>query len=61
MTPHAVANFALWVQRHPPPSLQELVARFGFYSVITPEAWADFAAARAAWEETRKLRLKGIE
>ena len=32
-----------------PPDLQALVARFGTYDRITPEAWAAFDAQRAEW------------
>ncbi len=34
-----------------PPDLQALVAAFGFYSAITPEAWAQFDGDLAAWKE----------
>jgi hypothetical protein len=37
-----------------PPSLQQLVLDHGTYDKITPEAWAAFDAAMAAWKE--KLR-----
>jgi hypothetical protein len=32
------------------PDLQELVARFGGYDKITPEAWAQFDADMAAYQ-----------
>jgi hypothetical protein len=32
-----------------PPSLQDLVARFGRYDLITPEAWQKYEAACAQW------------
>jgi hypothetical protein len=33
-----------------PPSLQQLVRDHGTYDKITPEAWAAFDAAMAAWK-----------
>jgi hypothetical protein len=58
MTPDLAANFAIWITRNAPPSLQELVARFSSYSAITPEAWRDYDARMERWEELRRLRLK---
>jgi hypothetical protein len=34
-----------------PPDLQELVAKYGRYDLITAEAWAQFDAEKAAWRE----------
>lgn len=52
-----LTDFHDWIKDHPPPNLQELVARFGTYSAITPDAWAEFDAAREDWEYRRKNRL----
>jgi hypothetical protein len=35
-------TFAEWLAAHPEPSLQELVERYGGYSRVPPEAWAEF-------------------
>jgi hypothetical protein len=37
-----------------PPDLQELVARFGGYDKITPEAWAEYDRAMAEWQLKRR-------
>jgi hypothetical protein len=37
-----------------PPDLQELVARFGGYDKITPEAWAEYDRAMAEWQIKRR-------
>ena len=35
----------------PSPNLQDLVARFGGYDKITPEAWAQFDLEMKCWLE----------
>jgi len=40
-----------------PPDLQELLARFGGYDKITPEAWAAYDKAMAVWQRRRRERL----
>jgi hypothetical protein len=37
-----------------PPDLQELVAAFGSYAAITPEAWAQWDTDNAAWQERHR-------
>jgi hypothetical protein len=49
-------GYADWLRANPAPDLQELVARFGGYSNITPEAWAAYDRALAEWEERRRIR-----
>jgi hypothetical protein len=43
-----------------PPDLQELVERFGGYEKISPEAWAEFAAAMAEWDIERRMWTCGL-
>jgi hypothetical protein len=50
------SDFSLWVTSNPPPDLQALVRRFGDYSAITPEAWAEHEAAMEAWQARRLAR-----
>jgi len=38
------------------PDLQELVAAWGGYDKITPEAWAAYDRALADWERRRRER-----
>ena len=33
-----------------PTDLQELIAKYGTYSAITPEAWPDYDQKMAAWQ-----------
>jgi hypothetical protein len=40
-----------------PPDLQALVARFGTYSEITKEAWAEFDRAMETYHIERRARL----
>jgi hypothetical protein len=40
-----------------PPCLQELVARFGGYDKITPEAWSAYDAAIAQWQIDRLFAM----
>jgi hypothetical protein len=45
----------------PSPNLQDLVARFGRYDLITPEAWARFDAEKRRWlEDVRHGRAEII-
>jgi hypothetical protein len=43
----------------PAPNLQDLVAQYGRYDLIPPEAWAKFDADMAAWKED--LRAGNLE
>jgi hypothetical protein len=52
------AGFTSWIERHPPPSLAELIKKHGSYSAIPNYAWRDFEASCAHWEEQRKTRLR---
>jgi hypothetical protein len=45
-----VAGEAERLKQREPPSLQQLVLDHGTYDKITPEAWAAFDAAMAAWK-----------
>jgi hypothetical protein len=56
-TPEPDADFAVWIRRYPPPSVQSLAAKHGGYSSIPEAAWADFDAAMERWQELRRLRL----
>jgi hypothetical protein len=49
-------DFAQWVKRNPLPDLQELVARFGDYSAIPPDAWAGYDADMVRWQKRRRAR-----
>jgi hypothetical protein len=40
------------------PGLQQLVARWGRYDLIPPEAWQEHYAAYAAWHEARRAELR---
>jgi hypothetical protein len=49
-------TFAEWLADHPEPSLQELVERYGGYSRVPPEAWAEFDRRMERWREEYKQR-----
>lgn len=49
-------GYERWLKDHPPPDLQELIRKYGKYSQIPPEAWAEFEAAMEEWENLRKSR-----
>jgi hypothetical protein len=49
-------TFAEWLADHPEPSLQDLVERYGGYSRVPPEAWADFDYRVQVWREEYKRR-----
>jgi hypothetical protein len=51
-------GYAKWLEKNPAPDLQELVRRHGGYNRITPQAWREWDAAQAAWEEKRRNRHK---
>ena len=40
----------------PEPNLQDLVERYGGYSRVPPEAWADFDHRMERWREAYKQR-----
>jgi len=48
--------FEAWLGKDPAPDLQELVAHFGGYDKITPEAWAAYDRATAEWQQRRRKR-----
>jgi hypothetical protein len=50
------ADFSEWIKRDPAPSLQDLVAKSGNFSLILSQGWAEYDALVAAWQERRKLR-----
>jgi hypothetical protein len=58
LTTSRPADFAEWIKLDPPPSLQDLVAKWGGYQNILRGPWAEIDAARAEWEERRKRRLR---
>jgi hypothetical protein len=41
------------------PDLQELVARFGGYSKVPPEAWTEYDQAMAEWHRARRVYTAG--
>ena len=43
-----------------PPDLQEVVAQFGGYSSITPEAWAEWDRTNAEWKHDRARYYSGL-
>ena len=45
-----------WEQRHPPPSLEALVVRYGGYRQIPVEAWDRYHAELTAWQRARLWR-----
>jgi hypothetical protein len=49
-------SFEEWLRDHPEPGLAELVERYGGYSRIPPEAWADFDRRMAEWKEVYRRR-----
>jgi hypothetical protein len=49
-------TFADWLRDHPEPSLAELVERFGGYSRVPVEAWAEFDRRMARWREAYRWR-----
>jgi hypothetical protein len=55
--PSGDQSFGDWIKTNPPPDLQELIARFGGYNKIVPEAWAGWDAAVEAWQAACKARL----
>jgi hypothetical protein len=50
------ASFSEWLRDHPEPSLQELVERWGGYSHVPVEAWAEFDRRMARWREACRKR-----
>jgi len=52
-------GYADWLRANPAPDLQDLVERFGGYSNITAEAWAEYDRAMADWQERRRRRSEG--
>lgn len=49
-------DYARWLREHPWPELQDLIDRFGGYSKITAEAWAEYDEAVRQWQELRQKR-----
>jgi hypothetical protein len=41
-----------------PPDLQALVAKFGGYNKITPEAWAEWDRRNAEYQQRRRERIR---
>ncbi len=52
------ADFATWIERHPAPSLADLIKEHGSYGAIPKRAWRNFEADYAHWEERRKTRVR---
>jgi hypothetical protein len=44
-----MTTFADWLEANPPPDLQELVAKYGGYHLIPPEAWTRHDQEMADW------------
>jgi hypothetical protein len=49
-------GFGEWLKKNPEPSLQDLVAKHGGYSKITPQAWAEHDAMMDDWRQRYRLR-----
>ena len=49
-------GFGKWLDVNPEPSLQDLVAKFGGYDKITPQAWAEYDAMMDDWKRRYRLR-----
>jgi hypothetical protein len=45
----------------PPPDLQALVRKFGTYSAITLEAWAQYDRELEAWKTDLRAGVKDVE
>jgi hypothetical protein len=43
-----------------PPDLQKLVAQYGGYNRITPEAWQAWDQANAAYQEARRAYYRSL-
>ena len=54
-------TFADWLHDHPEPSLAELVERFGGYSRVPVEAWAEFDRRMTRWREAYRWRHEAQE
>ena len=54
-----MSTFEDWLKANPPPDLHALVARWGSYKRIPPEALAEFNRQRDEWEKRQRERLKG--
>jgi hypothetical protein len=52
------ADFGIWIERHPPPSILALIKKYGSYSAIPKNAWQVYQAEYAHWEEQRKTRVR---
>ena len=52
------ADFTLWIERNPAPSLSELIKEHGSYGAIPKRAWRTFEAEYSHWEERRKTRVR---
>jgi hypothetical protein len=55
------ADWHTWLALNPPPSLQELVAKYGGYDKIPALEWERFDLARTQWESARRDRLLGSQ
>jgi hypothetical protein len=51
-------NWEEWVRRNPPPSISDLIARFGRYASVPPEAWAKWDAEMEDWHQRRRDRFR---
>jgi hypothetical protein len=49
-------TFTEWLAQNPEPSLAELVEKYGGYSRIPPDVWADYDRRMADWRERYKHR-----
>ena len=52
------ADFATWIERHPAPSLAELIKEYGSHGGIPKRARRTFEAEYAHREERRKTRVR---
>jgi hypothetical protein len=51
-------SFQDWLQDNPPPSLIELVERFGGYSRVPVEEWMLYDKAYREWDNERVTRFQ---
>lgn len=49
-------DFAEWLKRNPPPSIDTLIEKFGSYGAITAQAWADHEKALRRWRVNLRWR-----
>ena len=53
------SDYTVWLKSNPSPDLEALVAKFGGYNKITPQAWAEHDRAMEEWQRRRRMRAIG--